>query len=210
MSGSPTQAPACETERALQSERLRGVPPAVCFVWSTFDASTVQIRDERGERLGLPHRLVPHSAVRLARPVPLTLEVNWAQTGPARADPSRTKPGEIVVLEPLPGTQRKVLIKVAEMLPEAVLNDLRRDSRGSLRLKLRLQPDTVELGWDIMRRGPVLETSDPKAATEPYAPPVYTMAGGAVREGPLIDGGQMPRPSWYVDLKTGALIVSEK
>ncbi|MDB5797035.1 MAG: hypothetical protein JWP36_937 [Paucimonas sp.] len=49
-------------------------------------------------------------------------------------------------------------IPVAERIPDEVLNDIRAKG-GALRLKFRLKPDGVMLGWDIERRAPIGDVS---------------------------------------------------
>ncbi|MDP2110757.1 MAG: hypothetical protein Q8N48_00660 [Thiobacillus sp.] len=68
-------------------------------------------------------------------------------------------------------------IPVAERIPDAVLESLRKDPRGGLRIKFRLHPDGVYFGWDIGRR----PGKDPKRK-DIYFPPGYEMTGGDFKE----------------------------
>lgn len=43
-------------------------------------------------------------------------------------------------------------IPVADRIPDELLDELRRDPKGSLRIKIRLHREGVLLGWDIERR----------------------------------------------------------
>lgn len=68
-------------------------------------------------------------------------------------------------------------IPVAERIPDAVLESLRKDPRGGLRIKFRLHPDGVYFGWEIGRR----PGYDPKRK-DIYFPPGYEMTGGDFKE----------------------------
>jgi hypothetical protein len=46
----------------------------------------------------------------------------------------------------------EITIPVADRIPDELLDDLRRDPRGMLRIKIRLHREDVLLGWDIERR----------------------------------------------------------
>ena len=74
-------------------------------------------------------------------------------------------------------------IRVAERIPDEVLESLRKDPRGSLRIKFRLHPQGVYFGWDIERR----PGYDPNKKAEYrkkniYFPPGYEMTGGDFKE----------------------------
>lgn len=79
------------------------------------------------------------------RRVPLTVRVQW------RENPKAVwgKMGGIEYEGPIAGDYT---IPIAERIPEAVLQDIRRNG-GGLRLKFRLKPDGVLFGWDIERDG---------------------------------------------------------
>lgn len=74
-------------------------------------------------------------------------------------------------------------IPVAERIPDEVLESLRKDPRGDLRIKFRLHPDGVYFGWDIERS----PSYDPNKRAEYrkkniYLPPGYEMTGGDFKE----------------------------
>jgi len=74
-------------------------------------------------------------------------------------------------------------IPVAERIPDEVLESLRKDPRGSLRIKFRLHPRGVYFGWDLERR----PGFDPNKRAEYrknniYFPPGYEMTGGDFKE----------------------------
>jgi hypothetical protein len=98
-----------------------------------------------------------------------------------------------------------VTVPVASRIPEDLLEDLRRDPKGVLRLKLRIHPDTLLVGWDIERR----PGFDPKKrdvfGEAVYVGPVHSFAGGDFREAKIFNG-QVIRKGWYNDPKTGQKI----
>jgi hypothetical protein len=79
--------------------------------------------------------------------VPLTVKVVW-RTNPK---PVWGKSGSIEYEGPVVGDYT---IPVADRIPEEVLSDIRAHG-GALRLKFRLKPDGVLLGWDIERSLPI-------------------------------------------------------
>lgn len=101
-----------------------------------------------------------------------------------------------------------VTVPVASRIPEDLLEDLRRDPKGVLRLKLRIHPDTLLVGWDIERR----PGFDPKKRDQfgeaVYVAPVHSFAGGDFREATIFNG-QVVRKGWYIDPKTGQKIETD-
>ena len=92
-----------------------------------------------------------------------------------------------VLFNPLPFKSHEgtvisdVTVQVASRIPDQVLNAVRRDG-GGLRLKLRLTPETILVGWDIERR----PGFDPKRSLEgQYYPPAYSHTGGDFKEARL-------------------------
>lgn len=86
-------------------------------------------------------------------------------------------------------------IPVAERIPDAVLESLRKDPKGDLRIKFRLHPDGVYLGWDIERS----PGYDPKKTRTPeglsiFYPPAYELTGGDFKEA---------RSAYYLVTETG-------
>lgn len=80
-------------------------------------------------------------------------------------------------------------IRVAERIPDEVVESLRKDPRGNLRIKFRLHPEGVYFGWEIERR----PGYDPKKR-DVYFPPAYEMTGGDFKEA---------RPAGYVVTEKG-------
>ena len=91
-----------------------------------------------------------------------------------------------------------VTVPVAERIPDAALDDLRKHG-GSLRLKLRIQPDTLLVGWDIARR----PDYEPKSSSgyPLFIPTEYSWVGGDFREA-IRSKGRPVQKGWYIDPKT--------
>lgn len=96
----------------------------------------------------------------------------------------------------------KWTVPVAERIPEDLLDDLRRDPKGSLRIKIRLHRDGVMLGWDIERRPGFDPRKRDKFGEAVYVAPVHSFAGGDFREARIFNG-KPERMGWYIDPKTG-------
>ena len=81
-------------------------------------------------------------------------------------------------------------LPVADRIPDAVLESLRKNPRGDLRIKFRLHPKGVYFGWDIDRGGGKV-----RAATDH---PPYELTGGDFKE---------TRPADYVLTNKGLVDV---
>lgn len=81
------------------------------------------------------------------------------------------------------------IVPVAERIPDELLAEMRQRKLG-LRIKLRIHPEGVLLGWDL--QGP--------PGTGPQYDK-YTMAGGDFREARIYDGKPL-RMGWYIHPKT--------
>jgi hypothetical protein len=80
-------------------------------------------------------------------------------------------------------SQFEVTVPVAARIPDELLDDLRRDRKGSLRLKLRIHPDTLLVGWDIQRiPNPLRLTREEILKQRIYLPYAYTHTGGDFKE----------------------------
>lgn len=99
-------------------------------------------------------------------------------------------------------------VPVADRIPDELLNDLRRDPKGSLRIKIRLHREGVLLGWDIERR-PGYDPKKRNAYGNPiFVSAVHSFAGGDFREAEIING-QAVRKGWYIHPKTGQRIETD-
>lgn len=100
-----------------------------------------------------------------------------------------------------------VTVPVAARIPDEVL-DIARRKEGMLRLKLRIHPNTLLVGWDIETR----PGFDPKKRDQfgeaVYVAPVHSFAGGDFREAKIFNG-QVVRKGWYIDPKTGQKIETD-
>lgn len=100
------------------------------------------------------------------------------------------------------------IIEVGSRIPQALIDDLKRDPRGNLRLKFRMSEQGTLLGWDIQRR----PGFDPKKRDEygeaVYVAPVHSFAGGDFREAKILDGKPV-RKGWYLDKRTGRKIETD-
>jgi hypothetical protein len=73
-------------------------------------------------------------------------------------------------------------IPVAERIPDELLDDLRRDPKGSLRIKVRLHRDGVLLGWDIERRPGYDRRKRDIYGEAAYVGPAWFKTGGDFKE----------------------------
>lgn len=99
-------------------------------------------------------------------------------------------------------------VPVAERIPDDLLDNLRQEPRGELRLKLRLHQDGVLLGWDIERRPGFDPRRRDQFGVQVYVPPVHSFAGGDFREAQIVSGIAV-RNGWYVDPRTGQKIETD-
>ncbi len=76
--------------------------------------------------------------------IPQQVRVIWRKN-----DDVRLTDGKITYGGPLAGDYT---IPVATRIPESVFEDIRKNG-GALRIKFRLKPDGVMLGWDVQRKG---------------------------------------------------------
>jgi hypothetical protein len=96
-------------------------------------------------------------------------------------------------------------IPVADRIPEELLDDLRRDPKGSLRIKVRLHRDGVLLGWDIERRPGYDRKNRDIFGQAVYVAAEHSFYGGDFREAEIINGKPV-RMGWYIHPKTGQRI----
>ncbi|RYH19932.1 MAG: hypothetical protein EON54_26840 [Alcaligenaceae bacterium] len=100
------------------------------------------------------------------------------------------------------------ILEVGSRIPQDLVDDLRRDRRGSLRLKFRMSEEGTMFGWDIERR----PGYDPKILDSyrlpAYVAPVHSFAGGDFREAQIYNGKPV-RLGWYIDRQTGKKIETD-
>ncbi|MDI3489778.1 MAG: hypothetical protein PWP11_1055, partial [Thauera sp.] len=78
------------------------------------------------------------------------------------------------------------IIEVGSRIPQALIDDLKRDPRGNLRLKFRMSEQGTLFGWDIERRPGYDAKAAQRAVMElkpyPHVRPVYSFIGGDFRK----------------------------
>ncbi len=92
-------------------------------------------------------------------------------------------------------------VPVAERIPDDLLDDLRANPKGGMRIKFRFHPDGVLLGWDIERRPGFDPNKRDEFGNQLFVRAVHSFAGGDFREAQIING-QVVRKGWYVHPKT--------
>lgn len=100
------------------------------------------------------------------------------------------------------------IIDVGSRIPQELIDDLRRDPKGQLRLKFRMSRKGVLLGWDIERRPGFEPGGRDSPGTVRHADAVHSFVGGDFREADIFNG-KVVRPGWYIDRKTGRKIETD-
>ena len=155
---------------AMRGEEFEGVNfYEVGIRWPIYGKGGQTLRNET--RLGM------------SGPIPEQLRVVWrdsAEHGRESKD-GTTYSGKIIGDE---------IIEVGSRIPQALVDDLKRDPRGTLRLKFRMSKQGTMLGWDIQRRpGYTNFTAEEIARRNIYFPPAHNHSGGDFKEA---------RPAHYV------------
>ena len=136
-----------------------------------------------------------------SQPVPERVRIIWRDSSARRfiKDVGSRYIGNIIGEE---------TIEVGTRIPQALIDDLKRDPRGSLRLKFRMSNQGTLFGWDIERR----PGFDPKKRDQwgeaVYVGPVHSFAGGDFREAQIFNGKPV-RKGWYIDRRTGRRIETD-
>lgn len=99
-------------------------------------------------------------------------------------------------------------IEVGSRIPQALIDDLKRDPRGNLRVKFRMSAQGTLLGWDIQRRPGFDPRKRDRYGEAVYVRPVHSFAGGDFREAEIFNG-QAVRKGWYIDRRTGQTIETD-
>ena len=211
---------ACSQPRPKQIERVyteeeqqrlykfRGVEGGQWVLSSVHELTYIEIRDGEGRYIEASAALsAGGSSMSTINEIPIRLKVIWREKDPVhpilfRGSNSTTgvwSGGKIIASFEIP---------VADRIPDALLDDLRRDPRGGLRIKIRLHREGVLLGWDIERR----PGYDPKKR-DSWGSPVYVGAvhsffGGDFREADIFNG-KVVRKGWYIHPKTGQRIETD-
>jgi hypothetical protein len=100
-----------------------------------------------------------------------------------------------------------VTVPVASRIPDDVLDTARRFG-GGLRLKLRLTPETILVGWDVRNYPDFQPGKRDQFGVLLTGPVVYHAVGGDFREAEIVNGIAV-RKGWYIDPKTGQKIETD-
>lgn len=100
-----------------------------------------------------------------------------------------------------------VTVPVASRISDEALDTARRLG-GNLRLKLRLHPETVLVGWDVVHYPDFQRGKRDQFGMLITGVPVYHAVGGDFQEAQIIEG-VVVRKGWYIDPKTGQKIETD-
>lgn len=100
-----------------------------------------------------------------------------------------------------------VTVPVASRISDEALDTARR-LRGNLRLKLRLHPETVLVGWDVEHFPDFQPGKRNQFGVLITGAPVYHAVGGDFQRAEIIEG-VVVRKGWYIDPKTGQKIETD-
>ena len=100
-----------------------------------------------------------------------------------------------------------VTVPVASRISGEALDTARRFG-GLLRLKLRIHPDTLLVGWDVEHFPDAQPGRRNQFGVLITGAPVYHAVGGDFREAEIINGVAV-RKGWYIDPKTGQTIETD-
>jgi hypothetical protein len=100
-----------------------------------------------------------------------------------------------------------VTVPVASRISDEALDTARRFG-GFLRLKLRIHPDTLLVGWDVEHFPDAQPGRRNQFGVLITGAPVYHAVGGDFREAEIINGVAV-RKGWYIDPKTGQTIETD-
>ena len=143
--------------------------------------------------------LTSRANLSLSQPVPERVRIIWRDSSKFVPDGRAVYSGNIIGDE---------TIEVGTRVPQELIDDLKRDPRGSLRLKFRMSDQGTLFGWDIERR----PGFDPKKRDQwgeaVYVGPVHSFAGGDFREAKIFNGKPV-RKGWYIDRRAGKTIETD-
>lgn len=164
---------------ALKGEELLGVEFFAENAKYDFYGSSIQTLKNR-------------TKMALSQPIPERVRIIWRDSSKFVPDGRGIHAGKIIGDETL---------EVGSRIPQELIDDLKRDPRGNLRLKFRMSTQGTLFGWDIQRR----PGFDPKKRDQwgeaVYVGPVHSFAGGDFREAEIFNGKVM-RKGWYIDKRT--------
>ena len=176
----------------VRMNRFHGVTSAEWTHSTLSELSYIHIYDQDGHIITAPSGLVGQGGGSFAiNRIPIRLKVTWREQDPLNPIINRGMDTG-VYSEAWSGGKitGSFEIPVAERIPDELLDDLRRDRKGSLRIKIRLHRDGVLLGWDIERR-PGFNAQ--KSREGQYYAPAYSHTGGDFKEMQI---------AFYIDAKS--------
>ena len=135
----------------------------------------------------------------LSQPVPERVRVIWRDSSKFVPDGRTVYAGNIIGDE---------TIEVGSRIPQALIDDLKRDPRGNLRLKFRMSNQGTLFGWDIQRRPGYDPRERDRKGRPLHVSPVHSFAGGDFREAEIFNG-KVVRKGWYIDRRTGQTIETD-
>jgi hypothetical protein len=199
-------------EEQRRMHKFRGIGGAEWFLSTLSELNYIHIYDQDGRILDAPSGLsgTGNGKFHISN-IPIRLRVTWRKQDPSNPIVNKgSGPANSVYREKWSGG--KVIgdfeIPVADRIPDDLLDDLRRDPKGSLRIKIRLHREGVLLGWDIERR-PGYDPKKLNAYGNPvFVSAVHSFAGGDFHEAEIING-QAVRKGWYIHPKTGQRIETD-
>jgi hypothetical protein len=191
----------------VRMNRFHGVTSAEWTHSTLSELSYIHIYDQDGHIITAPSGLVGQGGGSFAiNRIPIRLKVTWREQDPLNPIINRGR-GPGVYSEAWSGGKitGSFEIPVADRIPDELLDDLRRDRKGSLRIKIRLHRDGVLLGWDIERRPEYDRKNRDIFGEAVYVAAEHSFYGGDFREGEIINGKPV-RMGWYIHPKTGQRI----
>jgi len=156
---------------AMKGQEFKGVNfYEVGLPWPIYGKATQTLRNEtRMSRNG---------------PIPEQVRIVWRKSSRGGSGPNNYDD----YVDDIIGDE---IVEVGPRIPQALIDDLKRDPKGSLRLKFRMSEQGTLLGWDIERR-PGMHTAAARQARaqgkDLYYPPAHSHSGGDFKEA---------RPAYY-------------
>lgn len=176
-------------------QRFRGVHGIRSRIDAAILVYGVTIVDEDGDYVARAGRLSPkhvqNSLYPDASSLPKTIHVSW-HVHPVTSSNDKWIGGKTV---------GDFTVSVAGRIPDNVLDAVRRGD-GGLRVKIRLAPGRVMVGWDVER---VISFTEAIQEKLPDSGVFHSMAGGDFCEAKIVNG-EVVRPGWYIENETGRKI----
>ena len=186
----------------VRMNRFQGITSAEWVLSSLDELRWIEILDQNGRYVAAPAKMSYRGDhTNALNSIPVKLKVTWREQDPNNPvylvnRNEKWSGGKITGSFGIP---------VADRIPDELLDDLRRDPKGSLRIKVRLHRDGVLLGWDIERRPGYDRKNRDIFGQAVYVAAEHSFYGGDFREAEIINGKPV-RMGWYIHPKTGQRI----